>query len=97
MMPCTPDLLVSSAYFDVNSSQTSSKVGSPGRSVFGNCFSAQRDDALSFISVFITGVTGEGGRGQMPQAALLWGQHFGEIVLLKQHSYIFIRCGLREF
>ena len=42
------------------------------------------------------GATG-GGRGQMPQATLFWGRHFGEIVLLKQHSYIFIRCGLHEF
>ena len=41
---------------------------------------------------------GGGRRGQMPQAAIFFGgRHFGEIVLLKQHSYIFIRCGLHEF
>ena len=46
-----------------------------------------------------TGVTG-GGRGpmgQIPQVALFGGHHFGDIVLLMQHSYIFIRCGLHEF
>ena len=40
---------------------------------------------------------GGGRRGQMPQAALFLGRHFGEIVLLKQHSYIVIRGGLHEF
>ena len=85
MMPCTPDLLVSNAYFDVNG-RTTSKAGSPGRSVFGNCFSAQRDDAIALIYVFITGVTGEGGtKGANALSGTFLGRHFGEIVLLKQH------------
>ena len=44
-----------------------------------------------------TGVMGGGRMGQIPQVALFGGRYFGEIVLLKQHSYIFIRYGLHEF
>ena len=33
----------------------------------------------------------------MPEVPLFLGGHFGEIILLKQHSYIFIHCGLHEF
>ena len=42
-------------------------------------------------------MTGEGGEGNKCPSSTFVGRHFGEIVLLKQHSYIFIHCGLHEF
>ena len=53
VMPRTFELMVSPERLAVNS-RTTTKTGSSGRSVFSNCWPAQRIDAIVFRYILIT-------------------------------------------